>query len=277
MQPNYLGKINILNSRSSYYEKILNSIEEDEYKNEFIKIINNYFSNNNFDNCKCLEELQKWIDIISIDKKIFIEKKKFIISKLLKSGVINILEYCNNYSILNFIFQNLIFNFNKLPKKKYTINYYLHNYFDTDNFDNNFFNINIFNYNNNLIKSNNNQSNITLNIYFIKNDEKIINPSKIKQLNIDLIILNNPQNYINSLLLKYCNINNILLHIINLNYFEYEIKPFDDTDKKIFKKYFNNNLNKNQNKHLEKKLGDLEFEFKSSNNILDLEKIQKMK
>lgn len=283
MLPKYVDKINLfykLYSRGSYYENILNNILNSKYKKEFINIINNYFIDNKLNDCKCLEELQKWIDITTINKNLFMENKKYILDKLINNSNINIIEYCNNYSILNFILQNLIFNFNKMPKKIYTINYYLNNYFDNDNFNNNIFNVNIYDYNKNLIKEYNNKSNVNINIYILKkynNKKNIIKPLKIKEYNIDLIILNNPNINLNSLLLKYCNLDNILLYIINLNDFEYKIYPFDENDNNIFKKYYDYNLNingKKPNKLLEKKLLDLDFEWKNCENIFDLDKIK---
>ena len=245
-----------LPSRGNFYKCLLNNIDDNNFKKEMINIIDSYFIDNDYSNCKSFEELQKWVDIVTLNKIQFMNIKKKMLKNLLNNYEINIMEYCNNYSILDFFIQNILIGIKKLPNKKYTINYYLHHYFDNNNFDNKFININICNYYQKndsqvILKSLNHNSNIILNIITIKDNEnnnenyeeeielEILHSKKINKLKINLIILNNPclNLNLNTLILKYCNLNGLILYITNLNDFQYNLKPMDDFDKKIFSKY----------------------------------------
>lgn len=284
-----------LPSRGNYYNCLLNNIDDNNFKKEMINIIDSYFIDNDYSNCKSFEELQKWVDVVSIDKNQFMNIKKRILKKMLDNYEINIMEYCKNYSMIDFFIQNILIGIKKLPNKKYIINYYLHHYFDNNNFDNKFININICNYyqendNKIILKSLNRNSNITLNIITIKNNEgnenyeedielEILHSKKINQLEINLLILNNPtlSLNLNSLILKYCNLNGLILYITNLNDIQYNLKPIDDFDKKIFSKYYNYNINingKNPNKLIEKSLLELDLGWSNNINELDLHKIK---
>jgi len=305
MKSNNGGKINTFNklpSRGNYYSCLLNNLEDNDFKKEMINIIDNYFIENNYSECQSFEELQRWVDVVTIDKNQFMNIKKKILKNLLNNYEVNIIEYCKNYSMLDFFIQNILIGLKKLPNRKYTINYYLNHYFDNNNFDNKFININICKYyldNSSKIIENsiNHNSNIILNIIIIKENEDnednentekedeenidldILHSKKINKLGINLVIMNNPSHSLNlnSLILKYCNLNGLTLYIINLNDFQYNLIPMDDFDKEIFSKYYNYNINingKNPNKLLEKSLIELELEWYNNENKLDLHKIK---